>query len=717
MANLQPQPALLQPPLNAVVRHNTFASFYNDATKDPCLGQYARIMNRFDPNQANMIQPEVLLDQALGAGGVPQAYLACAATRRGPRIYVLHLPARFTGALDGRTTPWDNNLYAFLGEVTQGTVTTVVFPNTAFNVIEHIRARTTEFILQNLEAVNGTEGFPPVPQNDPQVTDIATRYIMYLPARYVSLMLDSSGYTIQEAWNILYTALLQNNDLENCTALVNWLRASSSNVQLLNPQGQPMLGPPITAVSIIAPAADRDLISHRAQMLHLALPGLKEPSVGLESALNQMAVALMAQTNDNRLARDQKEAQATEPKLPSDKFTVTLPVLMEYAEIADERDLPLLWHQWANCTKRQEFNVLKDVMDTYARSPGAFSPTVPIASPKIVQDLLSFTFVGDSADDIKTGLHPFIITDGSTEHRQTNLELSRLYGFLNSSETGVMLADLETLRAKEVRSVPLTYWELEKTLGMFGNLLGVILGNQHVLTRTYRDLWTLLSSGLRDDIHFILEYKGYVKPTHILRSIQLVCYNWFTHKRARLQPPPPDFASIIRNITMQVYVLPHLPPTLYQLAYPKPIKPALPGSALSVHTIATGHSTTTGSHHLNLPGDTSVMSGLTQNTARTRTFQTNLTPDANLQQLLPANVRLKTLMGTDPPPKMDDGNDMCLSFHLRNGCWATCKRAHNHGKNLSTEEKQRLTHYLLTQLTKQPAPPAGSTQAGTAVPP
>jgi hypothetical protein len=65
-----------------------------------------------------------------------------------------------------------------------------------------------------------------------------------------------------------------------------------------------------------------------------------------------------------------------------------------------------------------------------------------------------------------------------------------------------MLADLEYLHAKEVRSIPLTYWELEKTLGMFGNLLGVILGNQHVLTRTYCDLWVLLSSGLRDD--FIL---------------------------------------------------------------------------------------------------------------------------------------------------------------------------------------------------------------------
>jgi hypothetical protein len=361
-----------------------------------------------------------------------------------------------------------------------------------------------------------------------------------------------------------------------------------------------------------------------------------------------MAAALMAQTNDTHLARDQREAQALAPKLPSDKFTVTLPVLMEYAEVQDEQELPLLWHQWANCTKCQEFNVLKDVLDTYARSPEAFTATVPIVTPKLVQDLLAFTFVGDSADDIKMGLHPFVVTDGATEHRQANLELSRLYGFLNSSETGIMLADLEGLKAKEVRSIPLTYWELEKTLGMFGNLLGVVLGTQHTLTHTYWDLLNLLNSGLRDDIHFLLEYKGYVKPTHIWRSLQLTCYNWFSHKRARLQSPPPDFATIIHNITLQVYVLPHLPPALYHLAYPKQPKQTPLGSTASTQSTTAGyltHGTPTAA-----AGDASVVSGLTQNTTRTRTFQANINPDNNLQQLLPSNVRLKTLMGMDAPP-------------------------------------------------------------------
>jgi hypothetical protein len=41
-------------------------------------------------------------------------------------------------------------------------------------------------------------------------------------------------------------------------------------------------------------------------------------------------------------------------------------------------------------------------------------------STKLVQDLLSFNFVGDLADDIKLGFHPFIISDGNAEHRQIN---------------------------------------------------------------------------------------------------------------------------------------------------------------------------------------------------------------------------------------------------------------------------------------------------------
>jgi hypothetical protein len=171
--------------------------------------------------------------------------------------------------------------------------------------------------------------------------------------------------------------------------------------------------------------------------------------------------------------------------------------LQEFLQIADERELPPLWHQWANYTKRQEFVVLTEQLQVYARSNEAFSTCSPIASAKLVQDLLQFNFVGENADDIRTGVQPFIIVDGSSEHRQANLELARTYGLLNAGENSLLLSDLEILKSKEVQSIPLSYYELERNLGMFANLLGTVMGTQHILTTTYRAFWNMLSQGYR----------------------------------------------------------------------------------------------------------------------------------------------------------------------------------------------------------------------------
>jgi hypothetical protein len=346
------------------------------------------------------------------------------------------------------------------------------------------------------------------------------------------------------------------------------------------------------------------------------------------------------------------------PKLPSDKYTVTLNILLEYLEIADEQQLPKLWHNWSNCTEKQEFQVLTELLQAYTHSPEAFTSTPPVVTAKLIQDLKNFLFVSESIDDLKNGLQPYIIAKGSAEYRQANLEVSRLYGLLNSGEHSVMLADLDALQSREVASIVLSYFELERNLGMFGTLLGIILGNQHVLTTNYRQHWNLLSKGFRNELQQIVDIKNYVKPAHILRSVQLVCWSWFNQHKQQLTPMAPDFVIILHSITLSTYMLPHLPPQLYKLAYPKPNRiltaspPSLTSSSVSsiVTSITSGHSTVSG---------LSTLSGLTSAVTQSKgSWIANLHPISALETIVPSDIKLKDLIGSDPPPLLDNGPDL-----------------------------------------------------------
>jgi len=399
----------------------------------------------------------------------------------------------------------------FLGELTQGIATTVELPDNAFCSVINIRTRMYEYIRDHPEKLLCT-GMPYLPNDKEDTTINSTRSLMYLPGKYASLLLRPSGYDIREVWDILIPAIIAENDLVTCLPLITWLRIASTSMQLANnAQGY---GPPACALTLTVPMADQCLINHRMALLKQVLPALNKPSDSLELAITQMATAVTHSMNNARLNREQKEAQANTPKLPSDKFTIMLPVLQQYLDTDDERNLPELWHLWANCSKKQEFNILSETLQAYARSPNAFLASALVVTLKLVQDLLSFTFVGDILDDIKTGLQPFAIADGSLEHRQANLELSHLYGFLNAGEQSFMFADLKALKSKEVQSIPLNYYKLKRNLGMFGNLLGTILGDQHVLTMASKRFWQLLSQGYHNKIQQIIDTKHYIKPTY-----------------------------------------------------------------------------------------------------------------------------------------------------------------------------------------------------------
>jgi len=169
---------------------------------------------------------------------------------------------------------------------------------------------------------------------------------------------------------------------------------------------------------------------------------------------------------------------------------------------------------------------------------------------------------------------------------------------------------------------------------------------------------------------------------------------------------------------MGIYVIPHLPPSLYQLAHPK--RPQSAHSDSIPGLVATGSASQSSGSSIS---DASSMSGLTTPShAGTQpsptgrgAFILNLTRDESLIALDRPQTKLKEILGTAPPPKMTDGSEMCLSYHLRGGCWSNCKRAANHSASLPANDIHRLKQYLTRRFATLTPPPtvSGAPQGNT----
>lgn len=162
MANLLPPPC---PHFPAPVRHTSYASYYSDPTSDPYQGDYSRLFERLDPELNNVASHVILLEQAIAPSPHSLAYLCCATQGTQVQVYCVHQLPRYTGSLDGRETTWDGCSFAFLGDTTEGLVTTVELPATCFQAVMNVRAKTADYIVTHLDELTG-RGMPPSDPDD-----------------------------------------------------------------------------------------------------------------------------------------------------------------------------------------------------------------------------------------------------------------------------------------------------------------------------------------------------------------------------------------------------------------------------------------------------------------------------------------------------------------------------------------------------------------------
>jgi hypothetical protein len=625
------QPGAQVAPLVLPVRHSSFTSFFNDQSKDPFRAAYAAILCRFDVTGPDTQDAATLLQIGLGNPSVPIAYLCCASLQGSTRVYVIHMLSKYTPALDGRVTPWDNKLFGFLGDSVRDIAMIVMVPNTAFDPTPATWVYDEATLTVELPTLPHGDLFAKLNANTPGAVPLRTRPLMFLPSKYATLLLNNKGCLPQQAYQILLHAFHEDNIVADMGPILNWLRISLHATQANN------RGPPSPSITLSAPFLDEDLLAHREPFLSSTLTARGQPPAGLEAAIVQMASAVVNQTSEARSARLAREIEREQPTTPATKFGLLLDSLKAYLNVDDKAQLPEFWFQLAAAPKKQEFSIIREFFDAHSRTPQAFLPIAPVPTPKLLSNLTTVTFLADTPDDLKTGLHPFIAMDGSKDHRAAALDLARNFTLLVERDFSVAFQDLDRFKVpKDLRSYPVSFFDLERNLGIFGNLLASVLGDLHPLTANYRLFWDAFTCQHRQQVQHEIDVRKVIKPVHILCNIQLICFHWLAAKRAHLEPSAPTFPAILERISLALYTCPNLPVPLYQLIAtrpahstqrgltPLPSVPAVPGLTPSIVTsddasqVASAVSTITGSVR-------------TTNTSRAGTFVPNPNGDINLQ--------------------------------------------------------------------------------------
>ena len=347
-----------------------YRAFYNAATNDPFAGSYQNAYDEFDvPLAGNPVnQPAELGNKVFMAAeqGLPMSLVLLTrddmaiATDPG-EIVAYHRVSRFAPRMGLAPTPWDNAGFAFLGDMIQGQAPpTVAWDNSYFHTVQQTRVPTIAALDQTLAAQPNTEMVGPFADGKAGTELVRTRRTMFLPTKYVPLVLDL-GLSPKNAWLRIRGSIEANGESAACAPLINWLRVAITCQAANLPSRLATVPPPAPVMQ--APAHMATLLSYRWQLVSRDVPALNTAPVALGA--QNIAQGLTALVSEQRLARqeDQNRRRADKNKNPCSYFGNDVLRLLRWCHVQDETLLPNVWKQLANAPKGQHRRVIQGAID------------------------------------------------------------------------------------------------------------------------------------------------------------------------------------------------------------------------------------------------------------------------------------------------------------------------------------------------------------------
>jgi hypothetical protein len=643
--------------------HETYSGYYKDPRVDIFYEDYQVMLDSFEAGAGS--QPRTLFNLVLDSVNAPQVYAVLAVNNRNePRIYVLHRPAKIPVQL-GRTSPWAGQIFATNGDVIKDRMVTVQFPGDPFVGAQLTRVLPIDATSEYFEAHPDATYLPPVADTTAHSVEVVVRHMMWIPTYLVSDLLLSQGWTPREFWQVNIAKLQEDDKIDECSVFVDWMRVACTAISVRT-GSRTSESFAIIKPSLTVPIMDDELFTERNNIVNKDLPGRFSLGLGVNNAILQLADAVAANTTKSvALSKEQSE------KTPSKKWPESIGLLFTYQQISDESELPVLYTRLAKASKHETRMVIQSFMTERSNGENAFCTQPLIVNLAIAKCIQDFDYVPGHPDSIGQGLHPFVINNGNMEARERSLRNAQRFDTIEGSSLGLMLQDLDTLLANEVRHIPITFTETEATLGMFGDLLAVVFTPSHALNKAFSAFW---KEWMKTKMHlvYVIDQARTYKPVHILRRMQLELYYWFDAVRRKSSPRDLDFTKIIYEIHINAFNPPLLPPNLMAPAEPAFVLVPPEANAMAPLSPAVD------------AGSTASKSTVIPNPAG---------PDAVLEQHLTGLHIRDVTIGNGEVPSNNRGNPMCIAFHAKGRCFSKCKRADDHRPH-TTAERNKLQAWV-----------------------
>jgi hypothetical protein len=389
---------------------------------------------------------------------------------------------------------------------------------------------------------------------------------------------------------------------------------------------------------------------------------------------DQVAATLSELVRDNRRARelDRVDREKAKYKDPQDLLGESgLQKLLRWSQVATSAELQAIWGDLANAKKSQQLAVLQWAVDKAKEERGEGELQF-LVTPSHLEMVKNLRFAMLTPNHVATGVQPFQFPEEALEGATA---AQSMYEALYAGASAPPMADLaKVMQAKP--GAPRALYQARHQVRRVGILLGVLLGDEHCLTRAYEDFYQRFLSA-EAELHRYQQGQATAQeqllfPTKILKRNSIDLSYWFEmQSQTPAARSPPRFGQLFEDIKQELTTW---EPQM-SMGFLKELK--LDGLSPSPHA----PNATPGPTPRPMPeGPTPKGPGDDATASNPYFWEATFGPYRKLTSVKTRAIRRKIVEKLLPvlPASKVDGQPMCLAWHSKGQCNVRCPRAADH---------------------------------------